>query len=400
MKADKTIATLLVVLATCGTAFAAEDTLAGKFEGRLDPFVGEPRFDVQQVFKGERFPNIVTAVDGTVLAVWGGVKVRRSEDGGKTWGDEIVVEKGHMGGGVTVNERNGEIFAFVGKRHPPTDVTVYRSQDHGKTWAAVEAEIKQDAKGNQPQMHMADHGITLRHGDHKGRLLRPTRVYQAPAYNSAIYSDDGGKTWLSSGPFPIMGTGEGAVAELSNGHVYYSSRNHRFEKEEDFRYQRPFAWSYDGGATWRDAGYHRDLPDGPRYRGQRRGHNFNGHFGMMCGLVRLPVEGHDILVYSNADTPDHNRIRMTVWASFDGARTWPVKRLVFDGPAAYSSLAAGRPGTPSEGWIYLQFEGGPSGPHSDCQIARFNLSWLLEGEPTGDGEVPAWIETRIVLERP
>ncbi len=56
--------------------------------------------------------------------------------------------------------------------------------------------------------------------------------------------------------------------------------------------------------------------------------------------------------------------------------------------AAYSSLAAGRSGTPSEGWIYLQFEGGPSGPHSDCQIARFNLSWVLGGEKTGDGEVP------------
>jgi len=391
MKTRTTTLTSVVLLVACGTGIAAEGKLAEKFEGKLKPFLGEPQLEMQQLFKGNRFPNVVAAVDGTVLAFWNGVKVRRSEDGGKTWGDDILVGKGHMGGGVTVNETNGDIFAFVGKKHPPTNVTVYRSQDHGKTWAAFDAEIKEDARGNQPQMHMAEHGITLRHGEHEGRLLRPSRVYNAPADNSAIYSDDGGKTWVASGPFPIMGTGEGAVAELSNGHIYYSSRNHRFEKEADFTHKRPFAWSTDGGATWEDAGYDDELPDGPRYRGNRRGFNFNGHFGMMCGLTRLPVEGRDILLYSNADTPDHNRVRMTVWASFDGAKTWPVKRLVFDGPAAYSSLAAGRPGTPSEGWIYLQFEGGPSGSHSDGQLARFNLSWLLEGGKTGDGQLPKWV---------
>jgi hypothetical protein len=58
---------------------------------------------------------------------------------------------------------------------------------------------------------------------------------------------------------------------------------------------------------------------------------------------------------------------------------------VFEGRHAYSSLSAGRPGTPSEGWIYLNFEGGPQGGST---VARFNLSWLLEGEETGDGSIP------------
>ena len=52
---------------------------------------------------------------------------------------------------------------------------------------------------------------------------------------------------------------------------------------------------------------------------------------------------------------------------------------------AYSSLAVGRPGTPSEGWIYLQFEGGPKGGST---VARFKLSWILDGEKTGDGSIP------------
>ena len=73
----------------------------------------------------------------------------------------------------------------------------------------------------------------------------------------------------------------------------------------------------------------------------------------------------------------------------DKAGTWPVKRLVFDGPSAYSSMNAGRPGTTSEGWIFLHFEGGPGG---GSQVARFNLAWLLAGEPTDDGEVPDWLQ--------
>jgi len=46
------------------------------------------------------------------------------------------------------------------------------------------------------------------------------------------------------------------------------------------------------------------------------------------------------------------------------------------------------PGTKSEGHIYLFFAGWPQGGGT---MARFNLSWLLQGEKTGDGELPKWI---------
>jgi sialidase-1 len=336
---------------------------------------------MQQVFKGDRFPNVVIATDGSVLAVWGGVKVRRSEDSGKTWEPEILVGKGHMGGGVTVNEINGDIFAFVGEHHPPTPETVYRSQDHGKSWSAVKAEIKPDSKGNKPEMHMNEHGITLMRGEHKGRLIRPARYYgKANArnewpthYTTAIYSDDGGKTWLTSAPFPAFGTGEATVAELSDGRIYYNSRRH-WAPEGVNALRRWTAWSDDGGATWKDLSICEVLPDGPQ----------NTTYGLMGGLVRLPVEGKDILIFSNCDSAG-GRNKGTLWASFDGGKTWPLKRLVTPGAFAYSSLDAGRPGTKSEGWIYLLYEGG------GADVARFNLGWVLEGEKTGDGEVPAWI---------
>ena len=67
-------------------------------------------------------------------------------------------------------------------------------------------------------------------------------------------------------------------------------------------------------------------------------------------------------------------MRMTVWASFDRAETWPVKRLVNEGASAYSSLAAGPDGT-----IYLLFERGAKKLYDRIAIARFNLAWVTEG---------------------
>ena len=41
----------------------------------------------------------------------------------------------------------------------------------------------------------------------------------------------------------------------------------------------------------------------------------------------------------------NGREQITVWASFDGGRTWPAQRLVYAGPSAYSNLGVGRAGT-------------------------------------------------------
>lgn len=353
-----------------------------EMEGKLGSFLGEPQLTIQQVYKNGRFPNVVVTLDGTLVATWGQkhIRAKRSEDGGKTWGDEITIAKsGIHGGGTTVDETTGDILAFVEEKHPPAPLTVYRSKDDGKTWQVEPVTIHPDSKGNMPSMHMNEHGITLRHGKHKGRLLKPSRNYgkgNRPAslfpthYTNAMYSDNGGKTWRTSDPFPENGTGEAGIAELSDGRLYYNSRRHWAPKGKS-PLRRWTAWSDDGGATWKDVSICEVLPDGPQ----------DTTYGCMGGLVRLPVKGKDILIYSNCDSPK-GRHHGTVWASFDGGKTWPVKRLVHEGSFAYSSLTAGRPGTPSDGSIYLHFESGGS------KVARFNLSWLLSGKTTGDGTVP------------
>ena len=126
-------------------------------EGPIDVFLGKPRMDVQPLFRAIRHPNVVVTLKGTVLATLGDKKLlaRRSEDGGKTWGEEIIVaEPAFQGGGLTVDETTGDILAFAEDRHPPAPLSVYRSQDDGKTWQKIEVTIHPDTRGNVPSMHM------------------------------------------------------------------------------------------------------------------------------------------------------------------------------------------------------------------------------------------------------
>ena len=375
----------ILLLITAVMVLCQSIATAAEVEGPLKPHLENPHMDLQQVFKSERFGNIVVSMKGTVIATWGKsyVRAKRSVDGGKTWGPEIVIAKpGFQPGGVTVNEANGDIIAFVEDRHPPAPIHVYVSSDDGKSWKKVPAEIKPDSKGNAPSMHMNEHGITLRHGKHKGRLIRPSRWYAGQNhrskwpehYTNAIYSDDGGKTWQASEPFPAKGTGEATIAELSDGTIYYNSRRHWAEEGANPR-RRWTATSTDGGHTWKNLTFCEVLPDGPQ----------NTNYGCMAGLTRLAVKGHDILIYSNCDSSS-GRDRGTVWASFDGGKTWPIKKLVYQGRHAYSSMTSGRPGTITEGMIFHHFEGGPKGGSA---VARFNLAWILDGgKLTGNGSIP------------
>ena len=350
----------------------------------LAPFLSAPVFETQRLFEDQRYPNVVVTIQGTVLAVWGndGVVVRRSEDGGKTWGSAISVsKKGYHGGGTTVDTTSGDILVFIEDRQPPAPLKIYRSQDDGMSWQIQKTTIEKDQNGNTPSMHMNENGITLRHGRYRGRLIRPSRYYGPKGgeaewplqYTNAVYSDDGGRSWKTSKPFPENGTGEAALIELSDGRIYYNSRVHWSKRPRNKR--RREAWSDDGGVTWEKWKIIDALPDGDQGR----------TYGCMGGLTRLPAKDRDILIFSNLDTDAQHRERVTVWASFDGGKTWPIKRLIDAGRSGYSSLTVGRPNTPSAGLIYLHYE---HDPIKGAYISRFNLAWILGGQKTGDGTVP------------
>jgi len=340
-----------------------------------------PVFEMQDLFESVRIPNIVVATDGTVLAfARSGRRLRRSEDGGKTW--TPAQEVGHDAGGSAIVDDNSGDVMVVSSRNGH----LWRSRDHGNTYKREDIAIKPNASGHGTpdgtpvQTGCSESGITLCYGEHKGRLLMPARV-MAPKgtndqewwpyhYNTAIYSDDGGKTWQTS--YPVQsGTGEGTLAELSNGDIYYNSRSHL-----SVDHRRRIAWSYDGGnmfTDWQVSEHLYEIGQPHYFRYGRR-----PSYGCNAGLVRLPLQatgGKDVLLFSTPDNPGGSRVRMTVWASFDSGDTWPMKRLVYEGLSAYSSLTAGK-----DGKIYLLFERGKEKLYESVAVACFNLEWLTEGQ--------------------
>jgi len=343
-----------------------------------------PFFYTQQLFEGRGGRSIVAAKDGTMLA-FNGNELRKSKDG-KSWTPKKDIGKDANGTNAIVNEENGEILLLSPRGY------LLKSKDHGNTWNKEEITIIPDAFGlgapdGVPVIVWASQaGVTLKFGPNKGRLIMPARIlgptnsndeeWRPYHYNTALYSDDGGKVWQVSSPFPVMGTGESALTELSDGSIYYSSREHMSKGN------RYVAWSYDGGSTWLNAYRCTFLPDGPR----------ESSYGCMGGVVRLPKEGQDILIYSNLDsdkgkmpemvggTIENDRENISVWASMDGGKTWPIKRRVFSGPSAYSNLGYGRPGSLLEGKIFLLYEGGEQHMYDGVHVAVFNLEWVLENE--------------------
>jgi sialidase-1 len=266
------------------------DKTENEFEGELEAFMGKPLFTMQQLFTKRGGRNIVSAKDGTVLAIHHGT-VRRSVDGGKTWSEAAKIGP-DAGGNAIVDEKTGRVMLVVPTGHR------WSSDDAGQTWKREEIKVLPNkmghgAGGKDLNANCFQPGVTLQFGKFKGRLITPLRwspsnslMWRPVIYNTAMYSDDRGKTWQTTNPFPVLGTGEAALAEISDGRILYSSREHMT------RGNRFFAWSYDGGERWLNFWRSDVLPDGAR----------GTSYGCMSGLIRLPVKGRDILVYSNLDT--------------------------------------------------------------------------------------------------
>jgi len=371
--AELAVLTGVALCASCGWCF-----------GQTAPEFGNTSvFEIQDLFESVRIPNITVTTDGNILAfARSGRLFRRSEDGGRTWSP--AKEVGHDAAGSAIVDANSGDVMVVNPKGP----YLWRSSDQGKTWKREAIAVKPNAVGHgdpngvPAQTTCSESGVSLRYGKHKGRLLMPARV-QPPKgnndqewwpynYNMAIYSDDGGKTWQASDPVQ-NGTGEGTLAELSDGTIYYNSRSHM-----SIDHRRRIAWSYDGGQMWTDWRvcdhlYEVGEPFYFKY-------GTKPSYGCNAGLVRLPLDctnGKDVLLFSAPDDPGGTRVRMTVWASFDRGETWPVKRLVYEGPSAYSSLAAGPDST-----IYLLFERGQKKLYESIAVARFNLAWLKATDDT------------------
>jgi len=329
-----------------------------------------------------RIPALLCGSDGTLLAFCEGRRdsasdagtihllLRRSADGGRTWGTVQVVaaEEGVTCGNPcpVLDPAAGRILlpfcknpadgpeGMICAGKAPRTVWLTYSDDSGATWTPPR-EITREVKRADWTWYATGpgHGVALR----DGRLVVPcdhvvgVNLDRArdPHHSHVVISDDGGETWRIGGILP-EGTNECAVVETPSGDLYINCRNH------GSGLCRAVAWSRDGGEGF--FGFHRDpaLVE-PRCQAS-------------LASVRREGAADHILFANPAATA---RVRLTVRLSDDGGRTWSLARTLHAGPSAYSDLAGTHGGA-----VCCLYEGGREHPYETLTLARFDLRWLAE----------------------
>lgn len=340
--------------------------------------LAEPQFTQHDLYKSGahgyltfRIPALAATAKGTLPAFAEGRKesrsdaggigivLRRSRDRGRTWSDlQVVADNGSDTIGnpaPVVLPRSGEVLLLLtanpAKASEARTVWITSSRDDGQTWAPLR-EIAAMAK--KPGWVWCatgpGNGIQLKAGpivipcDH---TVKPSKTM----HSRVICSDDGGTSWRI-GASAGANTDESAVIERAEGSLLL---NMRAEHDEHgvAKKRRALAVSRDRGATWSDLSWDETLVEPV----------------CQASLVRYDARRR-MALFSNP-AHDVKRMRMTVRLSYDDAATWPVARVVHEGPAAYSSLAV-----LNDKSIGLLYERGFQHFREMLTFARFSIEWL------------------------
>jgi sialidase-1 len=388
---------LLSLLVLSSTLLAAEPFLE-----KQDLFTtgDDPAFNIYHI------PGIVVTAKGTVLAScearkgggdWSDIRIllRRSTDDGQTWSKPQSIAD-------VPGPKPKNPFALRLKNVDTTQVTYnnpvliagndgtvhmlfcleyerafyQRSEDDGLSWSKpVEITATFDAfKKDYAWKVLAtgpNHSIQLK----TGRLVVPVWLSTGeggnahrPSVTATVYSDDQGKTW-KAGDIAVPCTdewinpNETVAIELNDGRVMLNVRS------ESKAHRRLITTSPDGATNWSTPKFDEALLEPI----------------CMAGIVRYDHGGKRLILFSNPHNleggregkpePGKSRDRknVSVKISRDEGRTWPVNKLLEDGPSMYSDIAVTQNGT------ILCFYGRGTKPGfagSGLTVARFNLEWL------------------------
>lgn len=342
------------VVTTILTTSAKAEPWAAEAAARQAVFVSGGKAAIGQAGSAHTFriPAIVVTKEGTLLAFaearrdGGGdtgaidTVVRRSTDGGRTFGPLQVVAAGQgdvMGNPAPVVLRSGRIVLLTtwnsarvpeGRTQPGLGadsrrVFVCHSDDDGLTWTSPR-EITADVKRPAWSWYATGPGaaIQLARGERAGRIVVPCNHREQDIDRShVITSDDEGATWRLGG-ITAEGTNESRAVELADGGVMLNSRNHRSASK-----QRAVSISADSGDSFDPARFRRDPV------------LIEPH--CQAALVRhsWPAAGQPGLLLFSNPASETSREGLTLRGSRDDGATWPVEHLVHPGGSAYSDLA-------------------------------------------------------------
>ena len=344
----------------------------------LVPFVSHTN-ELKYIFKSGsegyntfRIPSIITTDSGVVLAFAEGRKnsssdsgdidlvLKRSIDGGKTWGDLIIIrdDSTNVCGNPSpvIDRKTGKIFLLsTWNRGDDTEseiinmtsvdtrrVYVMNSIDEGLSWSKP-IEITDKVKKPNWTWYATGpvHGIQIREGSKKGRMIIPCDHIEANTkkyYSHIIYSDDGGSSWNIGGTTPQDQVNECSVAEIGKGKLILNMRNY-----DRTQMNRKISISNDYGESWGDIYDDKALVE-PICQASILRYSFKGY------------GRNDLLFINPADK--NKRLNMTLRLSNDLGRTWKGEFLLHEGPSAYSDITKLRNGN-----VGCLFEAGKNSPY-------------------------------------
>lgn len=350
----------------------------------------------QGKFNNYRIPALIVTKQGTVLAFCEGrqnvpgptndsgeinLLLRRSTDGGKTFSEpQVVWADGQNTCGnpcPVVDESTGQIL-LLGTHNMGTDrekmisdgtaqgtrtVWIITSDDDGKTWSKAR-DITESTKKKEWTWYATGPGIgiQIKHGPHAGRLVIPCdyglHSGTGPGNAHVIYSDDHGKTWHIGGEPTNHAYNESQIVELADGVIELNMRN--LGRGKNSATQRGLALSTDGGETFGEG-----KPDDTLVEPKCQGSIFR---------YSWPEDGKSRLLFSNPASATERKL-MTVRASYDDGKTWPVQKLIYAGWTGYSCLTK-----LPDGSIGLFYEAGNDARYQRIDFARFTLEQLTDGK--------------------
>ena len=407
---------LLIVLLLCGLLLPTGVSVArAGLLVKTDLFVSG-----QGGYKLYRIPGIVVTAAGTVLAYcearrgdsgdWGTIDVmlRRSTDGGKTWHprQRLVHVEGDLPlnplaaaqnldkpGENTVNNPVAIVDYEDGSLHFLYCLEYMRcfymhSRDEGVTWTdAVEITATFDAFRSEYDWKVIatgpGHGIQLRQGPYRGRLVVPVWLSlgtgehaHRPSVASTIFSDDHGKTWRR-GAIAVPDTpdsihpSETILVQLSDGRVMLNTRS------ESKQHRRLVTVGPDGAGGWSRPRFDEALLEPICMAAMVR---VRRPKGTQSGLIAFS-NPHNLsrrLGREIAGRP-RDRVRMAIKLSYDEGRTWPVHRILEEGFSGYSDLAA-----LPDGRLLCFYERGSTDRKNNYRpgrltVAGFDEEWVRAG---------------------